>query len=66
MKSQHKKNAAEIAAQNETPITPVDLLQEIEPLLREFLIGKFFLTENAIIIRLKNGQNFSLTVRKAI
>ena len=66
MKSRHKKNAAEIAAQNETHITPVDLLQEIEPLLREFLIGKFFLTENAIIIRLKNGQNFSLTVRKAI
>ena len=41
-------------------IKSVDLLQEIEPLLREYFIGNFEMENNAMILSFINGQRFRL------
>ena len=59
-----QKNTAEELAVNEGTICAKELLEEIEPLLREYFIGGFELTAEAIILNFKNGQKFRLTVEE--
>ena len=47
-------------------ITPVQLLQEIEPLLKEYFIGNFEIKGNALNLKFKNGQNFILKIAEII
>lgn len=56
MKNSNKKNtAADIDAVNEKTITSLQLLQEIEPLLKEYFIGSFEIKNNALNMSFKNG-----------
>lgn len=45
-------------------IKPIELLQEIEPLLKEYFIGGFEIEEGAIILSFKNGQRFRLVIEE--
>lgn len=57
-----KNTAAELAAVNEETITPIQLLQEIEPLLKEYFIGDFEIKDNCIRMSFKNGDIYNLTI----
>lgn len=59
-KQTQQKNAADVAALNERHVKPLEILQEIEPLIKEYFIGEFSLESNALKINLKNGQQFRL------
>ena len=61
MEKQNKKNTANDFAVNEH-ITPLQLLQEIEPLLKEYFIGEFEVKNNSLNMKFKNGQTFKLTI----
>lgn len=41
-----------------------DLLAEILPLLEEYFIADFELTENDIILKMLNGQKFRITIEE--
>ena len=56
-----KKNTAIDYAVNEN-INPLQLLQEIEPLLKEYFIGKFEVENNALNMTFENGQKFKLVI----
>ena len=63
MAIQNEKNTAGIlTAENEGTITPVQLLQEIQPLLEDYFIGKFKIENNALNLSFKNGQTFRLVI----
>lgn len=64
MNSLKQKNTADELAVNEQTIYAKDLLEEIEPLFREYFIGGFDLTAEAIILNFRNGQKFRLTVEE--
>lgn len=67
MEEQGKKNtAADITAENEKNITPLQLLQEIQPLLNEYFIGEFNIVNNAVNMIFKNGQNFKLAIGEVV
>ena len=55
-----KKTSVFLAEVGKEVIKPIDLLQEIEPLLREYFVGDFQIVDNAIIMRFVNGQKFRL------
>lgn len=66
MEKQNKKNSAEnLSAENEGNITPLQLLQEIQPLLKEYFIGDFEIQNNALKMTFLNGQIFELSVEEA-
>ena len=66
MEKQDKKNTAnDLFAVNEV-ITPLQLLQEIEPLLDEYFIGDFKIENNALNMKFKNGQTFKLKVCEVV
>ena len=61
-----KKNTAnKMCAVNET-INPLQLLQEIEPLLKEYFIGDFIIENNTIKMSFKNGQTFNLKICEVV
>lgn len=67
MLNQNEKNtASEFDAVNEKRITPLQLLQEVQPLLKEYFIGGFEICENAIKLSFKNGQNFKMTIGEVV
>ena len=51
----------DLDAMNEV-INPLQLLQEIEPLLEEYFIGNFEIKNNALTMSFKNGQTFKLII----
>ena len=61
-KKEQKNTAPVFDAANEGVINPLQLLQEIEPLLREYFIGDFKIKDNAISMHFKNGQRFALKI----
>ena len=66
MEKQSKKNTANaLFAVNEI-ITPIQLLQEIEPLLKEYFIGDFEIKDNSLNLKFKNGQIFKLKIAEII
>ena len=67
MEKQDKKNTAnDLFAVREKNTTPVQLLQEIEPLLKEYFIGDFEVKENALNMSFLNGQKFKLKICEVI
>ena len=65
MEKQNKKNTATDYAVNER-ITPLQLLQEIEPLLKEYFLGDFEIKNNALNMKFKNGQTFILKIGEVV
>ena len=61
-----KYTESNLSAKNEECITPIQLLQEIEPLLQEYFIGNFTLKNNALNMRFENGQFFRLVIGEAV
>lgn len=59
-KKAQKNTAAETAAINEENIKGLDILQELEPLLKEYFIGDFEIKGNTLNLKFKNGQSFRL------
>lgn len=45
-------------------IKPIDLLQEIEPLLKEYFVGGFEIKDDSIILSFNNGQQFRLVIEE--
>lgn len=67
MDLREEKNTADIsAAVNEGEITPLQLMQEIQPLLNEYFIGDFEIKNNVLRLIFKNGQNFNLQIQKNV
>lgn len=62
-KNTTEKTANQMAAAEER-FDSKSLLEEIEPLLREYFIGRFDLNCEAIILNFKNGQKFRLTAEE--
>ena len=63
MSKQDKINTAyKKYAANEGIITPLQLLQEIEPLLKEYFIGDFEIENNSIKMHFENGQTFKINI----
>ena len=58
-----EKSANQLAAA-EKQFNSRSLLEEIEPLLKEYFIGGFKLDGEAIIVDFKNGQKFRLTAEE--
>ena len=65
IKKDKKNTANDLFAVNEH-ITPLQLLQEIEPLLKEYFIGEFEIENNALNMKFKNGQSFKLKICEVI
>ena len=57
------KNANQLAAE-EGKFNSRSVLEELEPLFREYFIGGFELCGEEIKLFFKNGQKFSLTVKE--
>ena len=67
MNNDGKKNTAyDKDAVNEENITPLQLLQEIQPLLKEYFIGDFEIEDNALNMTFKNGQTFKLKICEVV
>ena len=67
MTKKDKKNTAPFFdAEFESTITPLHLLQEIEPLLKEYFVGDFEIIHKALIMRFKNGQSFVMKICEII
>ena len=66
MENQGKKNTANDSFAVNEVMTPLQLLQEIEPLLEEYFIGDFEIKNNALNMKFKNGQTFKLTIGEVI
>ena len=67
MAKMSKKNTAnDLFAVNEGNITPVQLLQELEPLLKEYFIGVFKVENKALALSFKNGQSFKLKICEVV
>lgn len=67
MDLREEKNTADIsAAVNEGEITPLQLMQEIQPLLKEYFIGDFEIKNNVLRLIFKNGQIFNLQIQKNV
>ena len=47
-------------AENEGKIEPYSLLQELQPLLSDYFVGEFTLSEEGLILSFPNGQKFVL------
>ena len=62
MINKSKKNTANDTFAVKEVITPIHLLEEIEPLIKEYFIGDFCLKNNALYLSFENGQSFRLTV----
>ena len=58
-----EKNANQLAAA-EGRFNNRSVLEELEPLLKEYFIGGFVLRGEEIILEFKNGQKFSLSVKE--
>ena len=48
----------------EKSIVANDLLMEILPLLEEYFIAEFELTDDNIVIKMMNGQKFKITIEE--
>ena len=67
MNNDGKKNTAyDKDAVKEENITPLQLLQEIQPLLKEYFIGDFEIKDNALNMTFKNGQTFKLKICEVV
>ena len=67
MTKKDNKNTAPFSdAVEEGRINPLQLLQEIQPLLREYFIGDFEIKDNAISMHFKNGQTFTLKICETV
>ena len=67
MSNKSKKNTAnDLFAVKEKNISPIQLLQEIEPLLKEYFIGEFEIENNALSMKFKNGQTFKLKICEVV
>ena len=67
MDLREEKNTADIsAAVNEGEITPLQLMQEIQPLLNEYFIGDFEIKNNVLRLIFKNWQIFNLQIQKNV
>ena len=67
MDLREEKNTADIsAAVNEGEITPLQLMQEIQPLLNEYFIGDFEIKNNVLRLIFKNGHIFNLQIQKNV
>lgn len=67
MNLKDKKNtASNVDAVNEEGITPLQLLQEIEPLLKEYFIGNFEIKDSALNMTFLNGQAFKLAICEVV
>ena len=67
MSNKSKKNTANgLFAVNEKIITPIQLLQEIEPLLKEYFVGDLEIENNALKLNFKNGQIFKLKICEVV
>lgn len=51
-----------LAMKEQEKFTEEEILQEIEPLLRDYFIARFRKTESGIMMKLLNGQKFELLV----
>lgn len=47
-------------------ITKLSLLQEIEPLIKEYFIAEISLTDEKIKLSFENGQKFEITAQEII
>ena len=59
-----KLNTVYKEAKGEERVSAESLLQEIEPLIREYFIGEVILENNEIKINLLNGQKFKMTLNE--
>ncbi|MGN0822781.1 MAG: hypothetical protein ACI4NG_03315 [Candidatus Gallimonas sp.] len=50
----------EQTAADEPPVTEQELLEEVVPLLDDYFVGKFILSDRAITYLMPNGQRFRL------
>lgn len=67
MTTHYKKNTApDSDAVNEKNINTLQLLQEIEPLLKEYFIGDFEIENNSIKMTFKNSQTFNLIISEIV
>ena len=67
MSNKSKKNTAnDLFAVNEKNITPIQLIQEIEPLLKEYFVGDFEIVNNSLKLNFKNGQIFKLKICEVV
>ncbi len=65
-KENEKDTMVTFSALCEKNITPLQLLQEIQPLLKEYFIGNFKIENSAITMRFFNGNKFRLTVGEVV
>ena len=61
MEKENKKNT-----EVNYTITPMQLLHEIQPLLKEYFKGDFEVKNNAINMCFKNGQTFILKIGEVV
>ena len=67
MEKQSKKNTADdFTAVIKEIISPLQLLQEIQPMLKEYFIGNFEVKNNALNMKFKNGQIFKMKIGEVI
>ncbi len=50
-------------AKNEGKIEPVQLMYEILPLLKEYMIGNFSVENENLILSFLNGQKFRMSIK---
>ena len=60
MKNEQKYE--ELIAANEPPVSPQDLLDEIEPILKDYFVGQFHRGGNGLFYKLPNNQTFVFAV----
>lgn len=65
IKKSKKNTASDTLAVNEI-ITPIQLLQELAPLLQDYFIGDFKVKNNAIDMSFENGQSFRLVIGEVV
>ena len=66
MEHEGKKNTANGEFAVNEIINPLQLLEEIEPLLKEYFIGDFVIEDNSIKMKFENGQTFILKIGEVL
>lgn len=64
-KQSEEEIAAKSAAIKEEKICANDIIEEIEPLFREYFVGNFTFEDGELGLSFYNGQRFRLGVREA-
>ena len=65
-KMNKKDTASYIEAAKEVKMAPVQLLHEIQALLRKSFVGNFDVENNAINMSFENGQKFKLIIGEVV